>query len=210
MKFLLVICLLLSPIANAETLKLTGNDTLVFGNSIDFASMNMLFYATLAKRSVLPKEKQLHIIIASGGGEYAAARLFFGISKYFNNVSYICKYCASAASYIFSGSTHMKRYAIEKSVVLMHEMFCAKTTAATYRSGECLKDLQRSSDEFNKVLYTVMGISKDYYDKKILGTEWTVTGQDIVKLHLADEFVTLACDEEVMAMAPKTCSPKKD
>lgn len=189
-----------------RTVELNVTNTVVFDEEVNYANMDLLLMAVIGKRNLLPPEKQLYIIIASPGGGYSAAVFFAAVIKKVPNAELICKYCASAAGYMFASAAPLKRLAISKSEVVMHEMFCEHVTANDIRMGNCLSSLEQSSDEFNKVMYTILGMSKEAYDEKIIDKVWTVKGEDTVKLHLADELVKLHCDKGVNMMAPDTCA----
>jgi ATP-dependent protease ClpP protease subunit len=120
------------------------------------------------------------------------------------NVTVICKYCASAAGYLLATAPH--RIVFKKSNILMHEMYIPHYTAKMVSRPNVAADLVRQSDEFNKAIYSVIGMTKEQYEAKIIDKEWTLEGEDIVKWHLADKFVVIHCDEYLKTLAPDTCS----
>lgn len=199
-----------APIAPIKTLELTALNTLVFNEDINAASADSFVSAVVGKRTMLDlysKGETLFIIIASSGGQYYDVKMMRAMLAKIPNVALICKYCASAAGYLFITHTG-KRYVIEKSHLLMHEMYIPKLTAAqvdTYNFRSLIKD----SEEFNKEHYSRIGITREEYEKKIIETEWSVFGSGILDIHLADEIVKLSCNPYVQRMAPDTCKQEK-
>ena len=193
-------------IAPIKTLELNALNTLVFNEDIDSASADTFVAALMGKRVLLDMYfpgDTLYVIIASGGGQYYDVKMMRAMLAKIPNVAVICKYCASAAGYLFV-TFPGKRYTIEKSHLLMHEMYIPKLTAAqvdNYNFNSLIKD----SEEFNKEHYSRIGISRQEYEKKIIEKEWSVFGAGIIEIHLADEHVKLSCNAYVQRMAPDTC-----
>jgi ATP-dependent protease ClpP protease subunit len=144
------------------------------------------------------------VVIVSGGGQYGEGVRLMNVINSVPNTTVICKYCASAAGMVFGASTS-RRLVIQKSELIMHEMFMDHITA-NMMGPNLANSLKKSSDEFNQIMYSKIGMSKADYEKKILNTEWILDGIDIVKFHLADEFVRLDCDDILKYILKDTCS----
>lgn len=197
--------------SSINIIELNRFNTLLLDVEIDAKSTDTFLAALAGKRLLLPEEKTLYIIIASGGGNYYYAKSIQSAlrMKAFKNVSVICKYCASAAGFIFATHTG-DRLAISKSQLLMHELYLAKFTAKNAYDETLLDNLVIDSDNFNRSMYTIIGMSQEEYENKIENKEWIVKGKDLVKLHLASRLITINCDDYVKIMAPNTCSDKDD
>jgi ATP-dependent protease ClpP protease subunit len=205
-------CCAAAPSATKETLKplrnvhLTIKNTVIFDQSVHPAYVDTFIKAAIGARAALPIIETMYIVIASSGGYYQDGTFLMNILKTLPNTELICKYCASMAGQIFA-ATGLKRLVIGKSSLMMHEMFIEKLTAEEAKDELSIKQLLRNSDAFNKVMYTMIGITKEKYEEKIIDTEWTLTGKDIIKNHLADELVTVSCDILVLRLLPNTCNP---
>lgn len=209
-----MVCLAASVVPPAlapiETRKINLNalNTLIFEGTIDPASADAFIAALVGKRAMLsayyPNE-ELYIIINSGGGDYFDAKTMREVISKSPNTTLICKYCGSAAGFIFATTPNVKRLVFRNSSLLMHEMYIPKLTAEDAKNQWNLTSLIEDSDEFNAAMYTKIGISKADYEKKIIDKEWTVWGQEIVNLHLADELIKVSCNTYVNRMMPTTC-----
>lgn len=188
-----------------RTITLTGMNTVLLVGDIDPVMTDNTIAALVGKRSMLPAKQTMYVLIASPGGMYQAGVILNNFISTLPNTEVICRACYSAAGMIFSASK-LKRLATDNSSVLMHEMYTNHVTANVVRDGRSLKDLVKQSDEFNKLMYTVLGMSKSDYEDKIRGTEWIVEGEELVSLHLADEMVNVSCDMHMMFLAPETCA----
>ncbi len=210
---LILICslLIIGSIANAKApreVDLTPGNTVVFAQQIDAVSIDGLVGTITTKRMFLPPEETLYLLVMSGGGQYDAGLEFMAVLKQIPNVHIICKYCASAAGTIFTTAAKGTRLVFEKSIMLMHEMRIENVTAAIANDGISINSLKRNSDIFNKMHYDILGISKEAYEKKIIGKEWVVKGEEIVKLKLGDEFIKINCHPYIKRLTPDTCTPE--
>lgn len=188
-----------------DTVRLTGKNTVILYQEMTTVSSDTFIAAVIGKRVFLAEEDTLYILIVSPGGYYAIAQRQREFLRHIPNVSLICKYCASAAGYVFA-TAKVPRLVIPKSVLMMHEMRIDGVTANMMRTTDNVAGMIESSDEFNKEMYTILQISKDEYNKKIIGKEWNVKGVEIIKLHLADKLVKIECDNYIKILAPDTCS----
>jgi ATP-dependent protease ClpP protease subunit len=206
----LILCLGLSWSAwgkQREVIELNGRNTVLLETEITDLTMDTFAYAVMGKRLMLPPDQTLYILIVSGGGDYYTSLKVKKLFEDVPNVAVICKYCASAAGMLFA--THKgPRLAIDKSVMLMHEMYLRHATVKDVMNLNEMKQFVINSEDFNEMHYSIIGISREEYEKKIVGKEWTVEGEELVKLHLADKLVTIHCDEYWKSIAPDTCSPK--
>lgn len=213
-KILLTILLTLSLASDAvgaklRTVELKGTNTIIFAGEVNEVSVNTFMRAIIGLRNELPEKETMYVIIASQGGQYEAGKRILGFMNVVPNTQLICRYCASAAGMMFIASKN-KRLVTNGSNIVMHEMYLPKVTALTALNKPVLDSLIVSSEEFNKMHYSRIGISREAYMKKIKNKLWTVVGTDALKLHLADEAVLIHCDDYVKMLAPKTCDPKKD
>lgn len=190
-----------------ETIELSGNNVVLLNTEIKDDTMDTFAAAVVGKRIMLGPDKPLYILIVSGGGLYGTSLRMKRLFEVIPDIQVICKYCASAAGMLFV--THKgPRLVTNKSVLLMHEMYIEHATAKIVTNLFQVRMLIKNSDDFNKMHYDLIGISKEEYEKKIVGKEWTVEGKDIIKLHLADKFVHIHCNDYLKSMAPDTCTEK--
>jgi ATP-dependent protease ClpP protease subunit len=189
-----------------KSIHLTYSNSLIFAQEINRLNVGVFISAMIGKRVLLDEDQTLYVVVVSGGGDFGSVLAFMEAMDHIPNMKLICKYCASAAGLLFARSAH-PRLAIKKSKFLMHEMYMDHVTADMVISGpELIVSLIANSDDFNKRLYSLIGISKEAYENKIRNTEWIVGGPEMIKLHLADELVTIECDPFVQSVAPDTCS----
>lgn len=204
-----VLSLLVSSCSNATVkpriINLTGKNTIIFNQEIDPVSVDNAIKGLIGARTMLPENETLIVILVSGGGEYSRGKVILSLISKLPNIQIYCKYCASMAGAIFVGSG-VKRLVTAKSVLLMHEMFYPHFTAQMAMNAAYAKSLIEDSDEFNKEFYKRVPMTKEAYEKKILNTEWTLYGEEIIKNNLADEMVEFNCDIYVKTLAPDTCS----
>lgn len=191
-----------------SVITLNGGNVVLFDQDINNASLDTFLAAFVAKRSLLPEDEILYVLIVSGGGNTDAALVIREVIASASNVSVICKYCGSGAAMIFV-TAKGERLATKKSVIIMHEMYLPHFTARQVDRKGILDDLVKSSDAFNALIYTSLGMSKEKYEEKIIGKEWTLKGIDLVSIHAATRFVELECTEYVKNMAPDTCSSEE-
>ncbi len=192
-----------------EVVELNRLNTYVWSSEITPVTTDEFMAALIGKRVLLDRINpyaKLYIVIVSGGGSYEHSLAMRRLIPQIPYVSLICKYCASAAGFIFGTTPGIPRLAIKKSQLLMHEMYLPHFTAEHAKNPSIARDLIKSSNEFNKALYEKIGISKAEYEKKIIGKEWNLYGEELVKNNLADKMVTIKCDEYVKQLAPDTCS----
>jgi ATP-dependent protease ClpP protease subunit len=187
-----------------RVIQLHGANTVTLTGHIDYNNVDITRAAIVQKRLFLAQDETLYLIIASPGGEYPASLVLKSFMAQVPNMQVICKYCASAAGMLFA-TFPGKRLSMDKSIVLMHEMHLPRTTAKIAQDGVSITSLIRSSEEFDKLMYDVIGISRKEYEAKITNTEWIVRDKESVKLKLADEFVVISCDAYMKAVAPQTC-----
>ena len=207
----LIIAFSFSAVAKPQEVELTRVNTYVFSSEINPVTTDEFMAALVGKRVLLDSinpQAPLYIVIVSGGGSYENSLVMKRIIEKVPNVQLICKYCASAAGFIF-GTTPVPRLAIKKSILLMHEMYLAHYTAKNAANAAIARNLIQSSEEFNKAMYTKLQMSKEDYEKKIVDKEWNLYGEEIVKNHLADKLVTVKCDYYIKQLAPDTCSQEE-
>jgi ATP-dependent protease ClpP protease subunit len=206
----LMLCLGLNWSACAkqqDIIELDGRNTVLLDKEITNVNIDTFAAALAGKRLLLPLNETLYVLIVSQGGNYEASLKVKVLFANMPNVAVICKYCASAAGMLFA--THKgPRYATEKSEMMMHEMYMQHATAREVQDANAMKQFIANSDDFNRLHYSIIGMSKEEYEKKITDKEWSVYGQDLVKLHLADKFVIVHCNDYLKSIAPDTCSPK--
>ena len=208
----LMLCLGLSWSACAkqrETIELNGRNTVILDTEITDQTMDTFAAAVAGKRMMLAPDQTLYILIVSGGGDYYTSLKVKQLFMSMPNTAVICKYCASAAGMLFI--THSgPRLAIDKSVMLMHEMYLRHATTKDVTNVPEMKRFLINNEDFNYMHYSIIGISREEYEKKIVGKEWIVEGADLVKLHIADKIVNLHCDPYLSSIAQDTCKPKDE
>jgi hypothetical protein len=188
-----------------EVVQLTRENTVVLSGDIDPVSFDTFTAAIVGKRLRYPVEFPLYVVVVSSGGKYkiaVAEHVFLGEVP---NVSLLCKWCGSAAGYLFATAQY-PRLVIEKSIMQMHELFIPNFTARDALNSKEMETLFVDSDEFNKGIYSVMGMAKVDYEKRISNTVWTVYGPEMVERHLADKMVKITCDAYITALLPDTCA----
>jgi ATP-dependent protease ClpP protease subunit len=178
----------------------------VFSGEMTDYSVRLWLTSVNAKRLIDPTTNQLlYIVIDSVGGTYDSAKYLRAELKKIPNIVLICSDCASAAGYILA-TFEGKRLVHRESEVMMHEMYLKNVTVTMINRMNEFESLIHDSDEFNKAMRDVIGLSEDQYYEKIRDKEWTVYGKDIVKLHLADRMVEIRCYPSIRILSPKTCS----
>lgn len=187
-----------------KTVTLTRYNTIIFASEIVTPSVDLFLNAVLGKRMMLDPKETLYIVISSPGGIYIDSLKMAMILQRVENVKLICLMCASAAGMVFITSS-LPRLITDRSVVLMHEMYNEHVTAKDLREPGYIKDLLESSDTFNKLIYTVLRISKEKYESLIEGRNWILRGQDIIKYHAADRMVNIKCDPYIDTVIPSAC-----
>lgn len=188
-----------------RTISLNMSNTLILNAEIDLISVDNIAAAAFGKRVALPENETLYVLVASAGGSVLSMVKLVRIMRAMPNTVMICKYCASVAGIIFA-TANEPRLAIKKSELVMHEMYQDHVTAKMLNNPEMVQSSTRLSNTFNEVMYTIMKMTKENYEKKITNTTWTVRGEELVKLHLADELVNLTCDERLSELAPDSCT----
>lgn len=189
---------------HAEIIELTGANTVVLGGVIEPVAVDTFTAAVIAKRSILPPGQVLYILIASPGGDVEAALTLQRVLENIPNSAVICKYCLSAASYLFI-TARQPRLAIDSSYMLNHQMYQPHFTAKDSLDAKGLEMFRKESDYFDKQIYTRLGITKAQYEENIVDTEWILEGEDLVKNKAADKIVTLRCNKYMEHLAPNTC-----
>lgn len=187
-----------------KTIELTMRNTLIFNSDIDIVTADNFAASLLMKRILLPKDQTLNILLASGGGTYQFAQFMVQFIEQVPNVRIICKACHSAAAYIMA-ATHVPKFVMENSTMVLHEMFLEKVTARTANDGASIESLKKESAELNKIMADAMKLSVKSYYAKIENTEWSLEGEEIVKNHLANKLITVKCDALMHKAAPRTC-----
>lgn len=188
-----------------RTVFLYTTNTVIYDQNVDEVSADTLIKAAGGLRSSLPLSQTMYIIIVSPGGSYSIGLDIMRVLSRFPNTQLICKYCASMAGQIFA-ATGLKRLVTDKSELMMHEMLIPRFTAKMAKSKIMIDSLIKNSDTFDAVMYKMIGISKEEYEKRITNKEWTLEGRDILKHKLADEHVTIQCDGYIARLIPDTCS----
>ena len=209
-KVVLATLLLISSISHAkpETIELDGRNVVVMDENMDDTSTHKFMQSIIGARIALPQEEKLYVVISSNGGSYKSALTLEGVLDKVSsnsNVVVICKYCASAAGYVFATFKGTK-LVTPGSTVMMHEMVVMRMSAEMTKDDHTIANLRENSDEFNKAMYSHLGISKEEYEKHIVGKEWNLKGADIVKNHLADKLVIVHCNSYIENVIPHTCA----
>lgn len=207
---LLGLCLLVQPVGlaapkDARTVHLTIKNTLVIEGTIEPLMVATYTAAIVGKRMLLPENEILYIVIASGGGDYQSSIILRDMIDTVPLTQVLCKFCASGAGMIFIGSAQ-RRIVIDSSQALMHELYLSHATAKNLNNPVLAASILKDSDDFNKMIYGPIGMSKKDYEAKITNKEWVVSGSDLVKLKMADELVKVTCDAFNSTYMPETCS----
>lgn len=153
------------PQPKLRAVQLNYQNTIVFSTEVDRLTVSVFIAALVGKRIMLPPNETLYVVIASGGGEYPSGLQLLEAIHNIPNTQIICKYCASAAGMLFATSG-LPRLVTTKSVVLMHEMFMDHITAEMMNNPNYQVELKTASDDFNQRMYSVIGMSKEDYEKK--------------------------------------------
>jgi ATP-dependent protease ClpP protease subunit len=198
MKYLIFIVLLSASLANARAIVLTATNTVVFNQEFTAATVDMAIASLLSKRAITPVGSPVYLYLDSPGGDVDASNTLVRAIKTISGVDVLCQNCASAAGYVLA--TAQYRLVTPDSRILMHEMYLPRVTAADLKDTKQIKEFIKKSDEFNRRIYSVIGISKKEYEDHIIGKRWIIYGEDIVPLHLADEMVTISCDTHIQLM----------
>lgn len=187
-----------------KTLILNGANTVIFDQEITPTSAEQFTSGLIGKRTFLPVEETLYIVLVSPGGRAAYAPILAEFIFRIPNVAIICRACHSAASYIMC-QTKVPRYVTKTSEMMVHEMRLDWITAAMVQNTTAIPDLISKSAQFNKVMANTMGIPIKKYEEKILNTEWNLGAAEIVKYNCANEIVKIKCDSYMSSLLPNTC-----
>lgn len=207
MRSILLVCMLMSYDCMAkevETISLTGKNTLILDGTITDRYVDTFATAVVGKRILLLPEETLYVVVDSIGGWYSSAKTLRAFLGGVPNVKMVCVSCASAAGYVFALSSS-DRLVTADSKILMHEMFMQHVTAKDMRDESKTREFLDSSDEFNRLMYKKIGMSKEAYSEKITDTAWEVEGSDIISLRLADKLVGVSCDSYITHLLPDVC-----
>lgn len=188
-----------------RTIFLHAANTVIYDESVEAVSADNLVKAAGGLRDAMPLNETLYIVIVSPGGMYRVGLNIMSILRSLPNTHLICKYCGSMAGQIFA-ATGLKRLVVNKSELMMHEMTLQSVTANMAKNKKLMDSLISDSDIFNARMYKMIGISKEEYERRIIGKEWILKGKDIVDHKLADELVTVQCDPYMTQLIPDTCS----
>ena len=187
---------------------LNGANTVLFDQAIVPQTVDTFAAAVTGKRLLLDPTAPLYILIASPGGYVDVGERLSRFLNMMENTILICRYCASDAGLLLA-TYKGPRVVMEDSQFIMHEMFMDHVTGEMLRSTRDIKAFIARSDEFNKTLYTMIGISRQEYERRIIKKEWELTGAEIVKNHLADRVVKVACDPYMKSLAPVSCGVER-
>jgi ATP-dependent protease ClpP protease subunit len=203
---LISVSLISGNIAHAtETIELRGDNTVLLATDITYINNDTFAAAVVAKRTMLPIEQPLYVLIGSHGGVYDAAMVLIKALADIPNITLICQECDSAAGAIFA-TFKGPRLVLDNSSLMMHELRVDHVTAKIALLPEFTKILVDHSDAFDKLMYTVLKISKADYETKIVNKMWTLKGQEIVKANLADKLIKTNCDSYMIHLVPEVCS----
>lgn len=211
-KLILAIILLTTQLAVAKPrrpdalreITLTPYNTVYLGGMIHRGMVDAFVFEMVIKRAFLDSKEPLFILINSGGGEVYAAMDIAAAIKDTPNIELVCSYCGSAAAYIFE-ATSKPRLISHQSNILMHEMYITHMTAEMLTNIRAIAEFVRLSDEFDKLFYTTIGITREEYMDHIRNRVWVLFGDDMLSHHLADKRVKISCDKDVAAVEYNLC-----
>lgn len=203
--FLLLSIMGVGPVhKKEEIIELNGPNTVIYDQAVDSVSVDVIISAILGKRILLPPTETLYLVLVSPGGSTGDSLVLKEIISEIPNLAVICKYCGSASGMLFVTFPHA-RLALKNSEVVLHEMFIDHVTAKLMANRSEAIQLQIASDSFDALIYSVLGMPQDNYEKLITGKEWHVKGSDLIPAKMADKLVSLHCDKYVQRLAPHTC-----
>lgn len=189
-----------------DVITLNIQNTYVMAGSINNLMIDQTITGIIGKRVLLDgiagEDEPLYVVISSGGGYYQSALVFKNFMSNLSkmNVKFICDYCGSAAGMIFI-SAPVERIVTAGSQIMMHEMYQPRVTAAMIRDKEVVESLVKDSDNFNNIIYTVLGMTKEAYEARILEKEWNVYGKTAVDIKAADRAAIINCGPSLKAIA---------
>lgn len=209
----LILTLLLSNFSLAKPLEkviLNPYNVVMINSSINLAMIRTLVIEATYVRGTLPANQTMYIILYSNGGDTEIGYEMASAISTLPNTKIICAWCASAAGMIFINSG-IPALASSGSQMMMHEMKWVVTLPQLITILS--KDIKIQNDfeeKFNSIHYKRMKISKDAYLKKIRNNQFYVQGDDLVKLHLADQMVIIECTKEMRLFFPENCQKLED
>lgn len=193
----------LAPRIDADVY-LNGANTVLFDQAIVPQTADTFAKAVMGQRILIGPSQPLYVLIASPGGYVDVGERIYTFLGSMENLTLICRFCASDAGLLFA-TFKGPRLVTDGTQFIMHEMFMDHVTGEMLRSQLDIAAFIQRSDDFNKRLYNMIGMSRQEYEKKIVKKEWELTGNEIVKNHLADRMVKVACDPYMKSLAPITC-----
>lgn len=202
-KFLLPLLVALPVFAKTPAIKLDFTNSYLISDEMTPGSAIKDVKGILYTRVLLPVNETLYIIIDSPGGSVAAMVYIANNLQNLVNTKVICVDCASAAAALFQ-LIGEERLVGKNTLYMMHEMKI--TVSANNLNEDVVKNFKMNSDEFNKIFYEKMKMSKKDYDERIKDKDWTVDGEQMKILKLADKIIKIECDEILQNIVmPKAC-----
>lgn len=186
-----------------ETIQLNETNTIAYADYIGPYSVDLIASAVTAKR-IMAGDQPIYLLISSPGGLYDYAKVLKYFMDRVPDLVMICKNCHSAAGMVFATSSN-KRYVLDSSLLMMHEMYNMKMTARDVKNQKMVDSLVEASREFNTLMANKLKMDVDKYEAKIANTEWTLKGQQFVDNHLADAVIKVECNPYIKSIAPSTC-----
>lgn len=190
--------------APLEVIRLEDGNTVMLSDMITPQMVDYVINSMNYKRSILPPDQTLYILIDSGGGYVDPAIVLRNAIVKMPNTRLICSYCGSAAAMIFVGSDQ-QRLITDKSSILMHEMFMDHVTSSTLRDYLEMAKFIIISDQFDALFYNMIGISQAEYMEHIQGKVWVLYGDEMTDNHVADQKVEITCSPEVASLEYNVC-----
>ena len=138
----------------------------------------------------LDPDKDISVYINSGGGSVSAGLgIYDTMRKLKCDVSTICVGCAaSMAAFLLAAGTKGKRYALENSQVMIHQVMSAAEGQATDIVVES-QHLQRLKERFNKLFAANTGHTPEEIERDTDRNNW-MFAEDAQRYGIVDHVIT--------------------
>lgn len=145
--------------------------------------------AQLLYLEALDPDKEISIYINSPGGSVSAGfGIYDTIKKLKCDVSTICVgMAASMGAFLLAAGTKGKRYALENSQIMIHQVLGGARGQATDIILEA-KQIQRIKDRLNKILAENTGRSKEEIEKDTDRNNW-MFAEDALEYGIIDKII---------------------
>lgn len=197
MRFILAIIILIcGVIASARTVELNSKNHVLISGNINAESI----IRAAARLSILLNDRgssdyKIYIVLDSPGGSIDPGVFFIDKFKNVPNIETLTLYAASMASAIVEALPGKRLCTHSPASYMFHEASnnYMRITITRTILQELVKDATKDFDDFDRLVYPRLKISKEVYEEKIKGKIWSLSCDEAIKTNVADEKVVISC-----------------